>query len=317
MPKSAKEFLTVLLTKAGVKLDEEAITQALAVPELSTLQIPDSLITPIDNGLLGIQAAKNNHPEIQKHYKAQIYDGIDKMIARMIDEHKISDEVKADILAEPSSTKRIELLTAKLKEEAEKKGSAGKGEKDSLQLEITKLNNELREIKQKEQGIHDDYKKQLTDVRMGHSLGLLLGGYKTKFDELPASVKDSTLKAIINNSLATDGAEFSVDETGQVILRKKDGNNFFGEDHNIMTPKTYLDKILARDKILIVNDQNQNNGNGASSRNNNGQNFQFNQPRNQNNGNGNGNNGNSNAASRNQMSPLVEEALRALAPSGA
>lgn len=307
MPKSAKDFLTVLLTKAGVKMDEEAIQTALASAELATVQIPDALITPIDNGLLSIQAAKNNHPEIKSHYKAELYDGLDKELSRIMDDHKIPDEVKAELIAEKSSTKRMALLTQKVRELEEKKAGSGKGEKDALQQDITRLNNELREIKEKEKGIHDDYKKQMLEIKMGHSLGQLLGSYKTKFDELPASVKDSTLKAIINNSLAGDSAELTVDDAGQLVLRKKGGDNFFGEDHNIMTPKSYLDKILARDKILITTDPNQTNGNGANnSHNRNGQNFQH-QNQNQN------NSGNSNGKAANPvLASLAQDALKSL-----
>lgn len=260
MPKSAKDFLTVLLQKAGVKMDDEKIVAALGNAELATIQIPDDLITPIDNGLLSIQAAKNNHPEIKGHYTAQALDSLDKELERAMEDYKLPDEVKTELKGEKSSYKRATLLAAKIKSLEEQKASSGKGEKDILQQEINKLNGELRDIKAKEQGIHEDYKKQILDVKMSHSLGTLLGSYKTKFDDLPHNVKASALKEIINNSLAADAAELTVDEAGQLILRKKGGDNFFGDDHNIMTPKTYLDKIMARDKILITTDQSQNGG---------------------------------------------------------
>lgn len=318
MPKTVKEFLTILLQKAGVKLEDEAIKTALDVPELATIQIPDALITPIDNGLLSLQAAKNNHPEIGGHYRAQAYDGLDKELDRFIEDYKLPDEVKTEIKAEKSSTKRAVLLAAKIKTLEEQKASSGKGEKDTLQQEINRLNNELRLEKDKEAGIKANHQKEINELRMGHALGGLLGGYKTKFDELPAGVKDSTLKAIINNSLAADAAELSVDDAGQLIIRKKDGSNFFGEDNRQYTPNTYLDKILARDKILIVNDQNQNqngNGKGANSHTQNGQQFQRNHNQNHNNGGGNGN-GNGKAANP-VLASLATDALKAFESNGA
>jgi len=309
MPKSGKEFITLLLQKAGVKMDDEKIVAALASAELATVQIPDDLITPIDNGLLSIPAAKNNHPEIKGHYTSQALDGLDKELQRFAEEHKLPDELKTELQAEKSSYKRATLLAIKIRELEEKKASSGKGEKDVLQQDINRLKGELRQIKDKENELKEAHKKEITEIKMGFSLGQLLGSYKTKFDELPPSVKDSTLRAIINNSLAADNAEISVDEAGQLLLRKKGGDNFFGDDHNVMTPKSYLDKILARDKILIVNDQNQNQnnggGNGANSRNqNNGQNYNR-QNQNQNNG----NNGN---AAKSPISSLVAESLQAL-----
>jgi hypothetical protein len=309
MPKSGKEFITLLLQKAGAKIDDEKIAAALALPELATVQIPDELITPVDNGLLSIQAAKNNHPEIKGHYTAQALDSLDKELERAMDDYKLPDEVKTELKGEKSSYKRATLLAAKIKSLEEQKASSGKGEKDVLQQEINKLNGELRDIKAKEQSIHDDYKKQLLDVKMGHSLGTLLGSYKTKFDDLPPNVKASALKEIINTSLAADNAELTVDDAGQLILRKKGGDNFFGDDHNIMTPKTYLDKVMARDKILITTDQSQNGGGANNSHNRNGQTFQRQQSYN-------GNNGNGNQKAANPISPLVDEAMKAFTGNG-
>jgi hypothetical protein len=306
MAKTAKDFITLLLQKAGVKMDDDAIAQALALPELATVQIPDALVTPIDNGLLSLQAAKNNHPEVQSHYKAQIYDGVDKTLIRVMDEYKLSDEIKNEILSEKSSTKRIELLTSKLKEEAEKKSNAGKGEKDQLAQEIARLNGELKEVKEKEKAIYEKHRQEIAEIRMNYALGGLLSGYKTKFDDLPQSVKETTLKQIINNSLSADAAEFTVDDNGNLILRKRDGNNFFGEDHTVLTPKSYLDKILARDKILIVNDPQQ----GVPPKNNGQQRPGYTPPPVQQNGNNNG------KAANTVLASLAQESLKAFSGNG-
>lgn len=308
MPKTAADFLKELAIKAGVKIDDEAISPLLAAPELANINIPDALITGIDNGLLSLDAAKNNHSAIKGHYFSMAYDGLDKEIARFIDDHKIPDDIKADILAEKSSTKRAVLLAAKIRELEEKKANSGKGEKDTLQQEINNLNAQLRAVKDNEAAIKSDFEGKLKDVKMGYSLGSLLGGYKTIYDDLDGEVKDITLKAIINKSLNADAAELTVDDSGQLVLRKKDGSNFFGEDNRLLTPKSYLDKIMSRDKILKVSDQNQNqnqngNGNGAKNHvNNNGnQQRQYQQ-----NGNGNANAGNQ------TLSSLADEALAAL-----
>jgi hypothetical protein len=303
MPKTVADFLKELAIKAGVKIEDESIKPLLAAPELANINIPDELITGIDNGLLSLDAAKNNHSAIKGHYFSQAYDGLDKEIARFIDDHKLPDEIKNEILSEKSSTKKAVLLAAKIKSLEEQKANSGKGEKDTLQQQINDLNAQLRAEKDKEAGIRSEYEGKLKDVKMGYTLGSLLGGYKTIYDELDGEVKDITLKAIINKSLNADAAEFTVDDAGQLVLRKKDGSNFFGEDNRLLTPKSYLDKIMSRDKILKVSDQNQNqngNGNGAKNHLNNNGNQQR---QNQQNG-----NGNQNAGSQ-TISSLADQAL--------
>lgn len=308
MPKTAAEFLKDLAIKAGVKIDDDTFKPLLAAPELANINIPDELITGIDNGLLSLDAAKNNHPLMKPHYFSMAYDGLDKEINRFMDDNKLPDEVKADILAEKSSTKRAVLLAAKIKSLEEQKANSGKGEKDTLQQQINDLNAQLRSEKDKEAGIRAEYEGKLKDVKMGYTLGSLLSGYKTIFDEHDGEVKDIALKTIINKSLNADAAEFTVDDSGQLVLRKKDGTNFFGEDNRLLTPKSYLDKIMSRDKILKVSDQNQNqnqngNGNGAKSHLNNNGNQQR---QNQQNGNGDGKTVN------HALNSLADQALAAL-----
>jgi hypothetical protein len=305
MPKTAADFLKELAIKAGVKIDDETIQPLLAAPELANISIPDALITGIDNGLLSLDAAKNNHSAIKGHYFSQAYDGLDKEIARFIEDHKLPDDVRAEILAEKSSTKKAVLLAAKIKSLEEQKANSGKGEKDTLQQQINDLNAQLRAEKDQIAGIRAEYEGKLKAKDMSYALRNILGDYKTIYDELDGEVKAITLNAIINKSLNADAAEFTVDESGQLVLRKKDGTNFFGEDNRLLTPKSYLDKIMSRDKILKVTDQNQNqngNGNGAKSHlNNNG-----NQQRHNQNGNGDG------KAVNHTLSSLADEAIAAL-----
>lgn len=304
MPKTAADFLKELAIKAGVKIDDETIQPLLAAPELANISIPDALITGIDNGLLSLDAAKNNHSAIKGHYFSQAYDGLDKEIARFIEDHKLPDDVKAEILAEKSSTKKAVLLAAKIKSLEEQKANSGKGEKDTLQQQINDLNAQLRAEKDQIAGIRAEYEGKLKAKDMSYALRNILGDYKTIYDELDVEVKDITLNALINKSLNADAAEFTVDDSGQLVLRKKDGSNFFGEDNRLLNPKSYLDKIMSRDKILKVTDQNQNqnqngNGNGAKSHlNNNG-----NQQRHNQNGNGDG------KAVNHTLSSLADDAL--------
>lgn len=308
MPKSAKDFLTVLLTKAGVKMDDDAIKTALASAELETVQIADELITPIDNGLLSVAAAKNNHTEIKNFYYKAFADNIDKHLARHIEENKLPDEIKEAVMGADSTYNRITMLATKIRETEAAKAGAGKADKDNLQQEINRLQAELKTEKEKQAGIATEHQKAISEVKMGYSLGQLLGGFKTIYDDLPSDVKDITLKAIINKNLAADSAEFSIDDGGQLVLRKKDGTNFFGEDHRPFTPNTYLEKMMARDKILKINDPNPPNPGAPPHRNG----LQPNRPQPVHNGNGNGNG----KAANPVLASLANDALKTFESNG-
>lgn len=123
-----------------------------------------------------------------------------------------------------------------------------------LQQENARLKNEIKEAREKERNIHEDYKKQLSGARRDQALTLLLAGFKTELDDLGVSVKDQALKEIISTRLAADSAELTVNESGQLLLRRKDGSNFFAEDHRLLDPNSYVEKIMTRDNIIRAGD---------------------------------------------------------------
>lgn len=60
------ELINNLAVKAGVAADDPKLKSLLAAPELLNIEVDDSIVTALDNGLLSIEAAKNDHPEIKK-----------------------------------------------------------------------------------------------------------------------------------------------------------------------------------------------------------------------------------------------------------
>ncbi len=120
----------------------------------------------------------------------------------------LPDEIKQAIKQEQSSTKRAVLIRQKIKELTAQKASANKGDKDELNKQIADLNTKLREITDKEQQLHADYKKQLREKDMGFALRGVMSGYKTVYDEMDADTKAIVLDAIIKKNLNAKNAEF-------------------------------------------------------------------------------------------------------------
>lgn len=312
MPKVA-DFLKTLLTKAGVNLDQENIKTALAAlpPDL---ELAEDLATGIDNGLLSIASAKNNHPDIKKHYTGLALNSLDSELNAFLEGEKLPEDVLAEIKAENSSYKRAILVARKLKELEGKKANAGDKDKEKYTQQIADLQKELRETKDKEQGIHATYKDQLKNKVRDFHQGSLLSGYKTRFDDMEADSKRVVLSQFINKNLAAKGLVLTVDENENLVILNQDGSNAFGEDHRPLTPKIFFDKVMADEKIVVVNDNN-NTGSGNT-----GQNNSFGQQRQNNStfgpngqyGNNNGNqnqNGNGGGKKNTALQSLIGESL--------
>lgn len=313
MAKKLAQFLKEMLTKAGVAVDSETVKPLLEAPEIQNVEVADEIATGIDNGLLSLAAAKNKHPEIRQHYYALALGGVDQEAEQVMQELGLSDDAQAQVKAEKSTARKVALLAHKIKEAETAKHTAGKGEKETLNQEIIRLNNELRAVKDGEKAIKDGYEKKLKDKDRVYAMRGMLGKYKTIYDDIDVRIKDMTLNAALDLELAENNAEFVVDENGAFKLQKKDGSNYFGADNQLMTPEKFIDQTFTKNKFLKNNDvagsgNQQNNTQNQQSRINNGQQQQNSGSNNSNNGqqNQNQNSGNAN----NSLSELAKKSLR-------
>ncbi len=304
--KKVVDFLKSLIVKAGGNPEDEAIKTALN--DLSAdLEVDEGLTTAIDNGLLSVAVAKNNHPELKKHYFGQAYSGLDNELEALMQSEKLPDEIIAEIKQEGSSTKRAAKLALKIKELEGKKANANKGDTQKLNEQIADLNNQLRAEKEAKLQIEQKHQSDIKDVKKSYALDQLLTGYKTIHDNLDPATKNIILNAVINKNLSSKKGNWDIDEAGNLVLTGEGGTNLFSDDNRLLTPKTFLDQVLANEKMLVVNTDD---GNGNQNTNSNRGANQGNQHNfGHNNGNTNNNNGNQNN-NGNRKSSVFQELIK-------
>jgi len=319
MAKKINEFLKILIAKAGGNLEDEKIKTALSTLASLENEIPDEVVNSIEHGLISIENAKNNHPEIKKHYTALAYNGLDSELKRLMEEEKFSEDLITELENEKSSTKRAALIAKKIKEAEAAKANAGKADTKALNDKIVELNNLLRQEKESVNGIKVDYEKKLRDKDKGYAMRNILGAYTTIYDKLDPETKNITINAIIEKNLRAKGYNLDVDENGNLTIGTKDGSNAFTDDHRPLTPKIFLDKVMADENLLVVsepnNNQNRNNNNNNSGRfqnngnNNNsgGNNNNRNNQQNHNQNNNNNGGGNNNSALKDLINRAKED----------
>jgi len=296
MAKKLSEFLKNLITKAGGNPDDEVLKGAIAAIN-GDIELADELTAAIDNGLLSIATAKNNYPELKNHYFAQAYKGLDSELDKFLEGEKLPEDVIAELKQEGSSTKRAVLIAKKIKELEGKKANAGKTETSKLNEQITELNNQLRAEKESKAELDKKHQGDIKNVKKQFFLNQLLTGYKTIHDTLDPETKNIILAAVIKKHLNAKDADWDINDKDEFVLAGKGGTNIFSADNRLLTPKTFIEQVLADEKMLVVTDNNNNgnnNNNNHSYRpNNNGQHSNNGQQWQQNNGGGqNNNNGN-------------------------
>jgi len=317
------EFINSLIVKAGGNVNDEKIKTALTAID-ANVELGDDLAGLIDRGLISIDQAKNNHPDIKKHYTALALNGLDTELDRLMEDEKFGDDIVTELKAEKSSTKRAALIAKKIKELEAAKAGQGKATTQALNDQIADLNKQLRAEKDSINGIKTEYEGKLRAKDMNYAKRDLMAGYKTIHDGLDAETRNIIINAIIDKNMKSKGLQWELDSNGNFVIQTKEGNNAFTEDNRQMTPKIFLDKVMADEKLLVVQEtsqqqnnnnnrnQNQNSGQFNNGNNNNNGGFNrnnFNNNQNQNNGGGN-NNGNA------VLKELVKKAQADLASTG-
>jgi len=236
------ELINNIAQKAGIAADDSKLKSLLASPELATVQVDETIVTAIDNGLLSIEAAKNNHPDVKKKYFADAYDGIDKQLMKLIESETFDQADLDEIAAERSTSKKQELIITKLKAA---KATAKGADKDAINAQLTAAHEAARMAKAEVETVKNDYEGRIATIQKTAALKAVFGNYKTIYDDLPIAAKNAAFEALVMTALQDKNAELKTDDNGNLTLIGKDGTNIFGANNIQLTPSSFLDQTFA------------------------------------------------------------------------
>lgn len=248
-----KDFITALAKKAGYDTTSEAAKPFFdALPDTD---MPEDIHRGIDNSLISLTEAKNNHGELKGHYTKQALDGVDKEILSLIEDFQLDEPTKSEILSEKSTYKRGPLLTRRIVELERKKAAATGGkDKATIQTEIDGLHAELKASKEAFANAQKSFDDQRMQDRINNKKNVFFSGVKTIHDELDPETRYTIIDSQVQKELQDRQAKFALDEQGNVVLMRNDGTNFFGENHQQVKPLQFIEQVLAKNKQLKVTD---------------------------------------------------------------
>lgn len=250
MPVKLKDFIIGLARKAGFDPASEAAKPFFdAIPDTD---VPEDVQKGVDNNLISITDAKNNHPILKNHYHKQALDGIDSTIVDLMAEMEVDEETKAAILAEKSSFKRVPLLTKKIAELTAAKAGATAPDKKEIQKQIDALHTQIAAEKTARANDKKSFDDQLKGYQVKYKVDTLLSAHKTIHDDLDPEVKSTVINTLITKALQDNQAKFDFDDQGNFTLLKQDGTNYYGENHQQITPAQFIEQTLAKTKQLKV-----------------------------------------------------------------
>ena len=256
MPVQFGTLIRDLATKAGVKADNPKLIELLSVGA----QIPDEIANALKSlmapgaDLITLDAAKS-HPDLQKHFNATIFNGMDaKIMALATEDGDLTTADLEQIKAEKNSYEKLKLLKEKIRSAAEGKHKSP-ADKQQLLDEIKTLNKELADTKAATQGeilkAQQQFENQLTD----YAVESLLSAQPFANTDIPAEVNVMTAKNLLTKVLTEKRALLKRDTDGKLVLKNADNPELdFLENNTRINFSDLAISTLANNKLLKVSD---------------------------------------------------------------
>jgi hypothetical protein len=250
------DLLKSLLTKAGVA--EAEIAKITADPKIAEVDIADDIATATDKALLSLSVAKT-HPEIvtalKAAAKAELYNGLDAEISDVMTEIGLTDEQKADILSEKSSTKRAALLAKKVKEyEAAAHKGSNNADKKELIDKVNALNTQISKIQKEHADAIAAKEAEITTKLLNKDLEFDLLGFNYALPkDTPASVKLAAARASLDARLNEKKLRVVIENGVKKVVRE-DGTDYHDDTNKPVSYNDFISGALAQDNLLAASD---------------------------------------------------------------
>jgi len=235
-----RDFIEALSNQAGIDTQSEDYNSFIKT--VDTLEIPETIASTIQGGLLTKHSAKND-AEIASHYKVKYYKTIDNGLKRTLRSVGVTDEMIAELESEPDTLKRLETALPKLVD-ITKNSVAPSGAKDEKYLKAVEEYNKLQ--KQYETTISDWQTKEkkwfseLENKEINWQINNQLGSYKFN-DSLPSE----DVKLIISNKLNNSPYILKMNE-GKIGVYQKDNQDLVATKNNkTLEVKDVLDELAS------------------------------------------------------------------------
>lgn len=264
-------LLEKLFKKAGIDTTNEEFKPLFALDA----DIADEYANKVDSSLLTLEAAKGN-PEINRMLRKSHFDTVDQKLIDIIKESGVT--LSEDYEKEPNTLVKIGILSKALKDAGKKEALAAKNENvhetlkkqaDEFAIKEREIQNQLKTLTDtltaKETEFKSIRESDLTDFDLDK---ILLGKDYIFPKEMDGSVKVNTAKGVVKTELAKLGLIVKRDEAGQLVITDKDGQPGWTKNHEKVETNSFIDGVLAQNKLLKINDsgsqqQGQNGSNGT------------------------------------------------------
>lgn len=248
------DFIFNLAKQAGLPEDSDAVKSLIAIPELTKIEVPDEVATGINSGLLTMEAARNNEA-LKTHYHGLFHAGAEAHIKRLASDLGLPEDFTTEVIGKERSTwNRYSALAKKVEELTAAKAGASKGDKKEFEDEITKLNAQMKAIREEAEKKVSERDNYWVGRLQNIELEKMLSGYEYASSQ-PKEVNIELAKLLLNRKLQEDKfIQVYDDQRNALSLKTESGMQAFGKDNSPLSVEGYIKSVLDSNNLLKKSD---------------------------------------------------------------
>ena len=203
-----------------------------------------------------METAKYN-PQIKSHFYGAALNPVEKELQNLMESYEFGEEDKLEIQNIKSTFAKIPLLKEKLDNIVAKKTGASGNDSKKYSDQIQALNAEILRVKgEAKKQLEEIESKRVTEIQDLYFDNLLSSYNYT--DNLPKEVAKLSAKTLTSNYLNSKGAKIKMVNGKLELVNANDEALPFIENNQPVEIKTITDKVIADNKLLMINNQSAN-----------------------------------------------------------
>lgn len=243
-------FLTKLAAKTGVDITAPEFAEFLS----SAIELPDAMASAFDSARIYTPESARNDHELKNMFFAQALNGVDTRISTLLDEYQLPDELRTTITGEPKTIEKIPAFIKAIKALESQKVGATAGEKANLQQQINALQaakaTEIQALRDEFSTTESGYRQRIQKMHIDR----LISGKKLDTSKFDDETMLELAQSLLGKNLAQKGAKIVDINDTFVLKRAADESLDYYENNQAVTLDSFIDQVLAANKLLAVND---------------------------------------------------------------
>lgn len=245
------DLLNALAPVLGEKPDSDEMKKLLLSKEIATANVPDVWRDKLGglNGLMSVEAAKNNEA-IRDHHYALFGNIGDSSLERLIPSLGLDEETVKEIKSEKKTFARFEKALLKIKELADKKGE-NKADDKKIKDEVAALHKQLADAAEAQKQALAQVNSTWHDKLKGIEIEKVIGSFDFGVD-LPKDVLIQTARNLVEKKAAEKKYKVAYNGDNNAISLKTESDLDVFENNQPVSYQTFASSVLAENKLLKV-----------------------------------------------------------------